>query len=249
MSSLTSYNGLQVLTPEPSASGGKAISDNFKALSTPLHTANPGTTDDKNSYFSAGSRWFNTATGVEWVCTDASVGSAQWKVTALWSASGSAIYYTGGKVGIGTSAPGAMLAVTSGPARDSTLVLNTTVNTRQIILSSNTTDNSIRWDSSAYGSSNVFSVGLDIGGNAGFAIFDETSGNSPLFIDNNDNVGIGTTSPSAQLEVVGTTSADSYILKPQSSAPSSPTAGQIYFDSSAGHFYGWDGTAWKQLDN
>jgi hypothetical protein len=32
-------------------------------------------------------------------------------------------------------------------------------------------------------------------------------------------------------------------------APSSPTAGQIYFDSGDSHFYGWNGSAWKQLDN
>jgi hypothetical protein len=31
------------------------------------------------------------------------------------------------------------------------------------------------------------------------------------------------------------------------SVPSSPTAGQIYFDGS--HFYGYNGSAWLQLDN
>jgi len=34
-----------------------------------------------------------------------------------------------------------------------------------------------------------------------------------------------------------------------SSAPSSPVAGQIYFSQDDSHFYGWNGSAWVQLDN
>jgi len=33
------------------------------------------------------------------------------------------------------------------------------------------------------------------------------------------------------------------------SAPASPAAGQIYFNSTDSHFYGYNGTAWKRLDN
>lgn len=37
-------------------------------------------------------------------------------------------------------------------------------------------------------------------------------------------------------------------LTPQSQ-PASPVAGQIYFDTNDSHFYGWNGSTWKQLDN
>ena len=32
-------------------------------------------------------------------------------------------------------------------------------------------------------------------------------------------------------------------------APSAPTNGEMYFNSSDNHFYGFNGTSWKQLDN
>jgi hypothetical protein len=38
-------------------------------------------------------------------------------------------------------------------------------------------------------------------------------------------------------------------IVPLSVAPSSPVAGQIYHNTGDHHFYGWDGSAWKQLDN
>lgn len=35
----------------------------------------------------------------------------------------------------------------------------------------------------------------------------------------------------------------------RSSAPTSPNEGRVYYNSTDKHFYGWNGTAWKQLDN
>jgi hypothetical protein len=35
---------------------------------------------------------------------------------------------------------------------------------------------------------------------------------------------------------------------PEPTAPSSPKEGQIYFNSTNKHFYGWNGSEWKQLD-
>jgi hypothetical protein len=34
----------------------------------------------------------------------------------------------------------------------------------------------------------------------------------------------------------------------QATSPASPTEGDIYFNSSDKHFYGWNGSEWKQLD-
>ena len=34
----------------------------------------------------------------------------------------------------------------------------------------------------------------------------------------------------------------------QDSAPQNPTEGQIYFNSTDSHFYGWNGKEWRQLD-
>jgi len=38
------------------------------------------------------------------------------------------------------------------------------------------------------------------------------------------------------------------VLVPQG-APSAPSEGTVYFDSSSHHFFGWNGSAWVQLDN
>lgn len=43
---------------------------------------------------------------------------------------------------------------------------------------------------------------------------------------------------------------DSIITLPNhSSAPSSPQSGSLYFNTTDFHFYGWNGSIWKQLDN
>ena len=38
-------------------------------------------------------------------------------------------------------------------------------------------------------------------------------------------------------------------LPNHSSAPSSPQSGSLYFNTTDFHFYGWNGSIWKQLDN
>jgi hypothetical protein len=55
MSTLTSYNGLQVVTPSPTGDGGLAINNNFKALSTHVSTLNPTVGNDSTQSFAVGS--------------------------------------------------------------------------------------------------------------------------------------------------------------------------------------------------
>lgn len=59
------------------------------------------------------------------------------------------------------------------------------------------------------------------------------------------NVGVGTRTPTVKLDVNGPMRAQ------QSTQPlcTAEIAGAIYFDSTASHFYGCTGTAWKRLDD
>jgi hypothetical protein len=47
-------------------------------------------------------------------------------------------------------------------------------------------------------------------------------------------------------EGIGTTQNNQFPVK--ESAPQNPVKGQIYFNSSDSHFYGWNGKTWVQLD-
>lgn len=69
------------------------------------------------------------------------------------------------------------------------------------------------------------------------------NGNTQMFLQSDGNLGVGTANPAAKLDVNGP------VRTAPGAAPSSPTAGTIYFDATTHHFYGYDGTAWKQLDN
>lgn len=82
----------------------------------------------------------------------------------------------------------------------------------------------------------------------------QNNGGSPLsVVDASGNAGIGTSSPTEKLEVVGTISGsilnvnDLARLKPRSAAPSSPTLGDIYVDSDSNELCFYDGTSWTGL--
>lgn len=78
--------GINILSPNPTGEGGLLINENFRTLSkrsvTTLSTRNPTTTDDYDSNYSVGSRWFNQTSLTEWVCISANSGElASWVKT------------------------------------------------------------------------------------------------------------------------------------------------------------------------
>jgi hypothetical protein len=96
MSTLIDYRGLQVVNPNPSGLGGRAINDNFKKLTTFITDVAPGTSDDSTAGFVVGSRWFAYAPGgesLEFICVGATPGAAEWSQTTV---------VTAGSIGLGT---------------------------------------------------------------------------------------------------------------------------------------------------
>lgn len=84
---------------------------------------------------------------------------------------------------------------------------------------------------------------------ADFLTFSPNKSGSALGIDATGNVGIGTTSPSAPLEVSSTTGG---VIMPrmttsQRNAIASPTDGEMVYDTDLNKFYGYANGAWTAL--
>lgn len=75
---------------------------------------------------------------------------------------------------------------------------------------------------------------------------DPSKWSTDLLINSSGNVGIGTTDPQRPLHI-----SDVMRLQPRNSAPTSPSEGDLYVDSSFHHIYCYTGSPrqWKQLDN
>lgn len=91
MPSLTTYRGLQVVTPDPTGDGGLAIQNDLKSLvdwspkSVWAQSADPGVNDDSTQSFYPGSLWLRTDTSPSklFVCQSSSAGAAVWKPVLL----------------------------------------------------------------------------------------------------------------------------------------------------------------------
>jgi hypothetical protein len=91
---------------------------------------------------------------------------------------------------------------------------------------------------------------------------DDNATSTAITIDSSENVGIGTTGPSTKLQVAGDITATAFAgsganltgidaATVATTAPSSPVAGDMWFDSTAGTtaMKVWSGTAWDQMSN
>ena len=107
---------------------------------------------------------------------------------SLIDSTGEVVRIDGGNVGIGTTSPSEKLSVSS------------TVSTK-ISIGGGTTQNGIRWE--AVSTANSFYLFNADFGTPGFGLYNVTTGATPLWIQNGGNVGIGTTSPNAKLELAG----------------------------------------------
>jgi hypothetical protein len=90
---LIDYKGLDIVTPDPTGEGGLVINDNFKNIADRIGPSNytaiadPTVNDDESAGYFVGSRWLNTATNTEFICSDNTTGAAVWVNPVATSAS------------------------------------------------------------------------------------------------------------------------------------------------------------------
>ena len=157
---------------------------------------------------------------------------------------------TNGNVGMGTLTPGNVLHVKANPSSTQTATIR--------IESGNSTSNS----SIAYysGGINRWEVGTGIALGAPYEIYDRVGGQTRFSITTSGaavfpsgNVGVGVTSPTEKLEISGAIKIQSggYTNLTNGATTPVPTggAGTMVFDTVNLHFFGWNGTSWRQLNN
>lgn len=103
--------------------------------------------------------------------------------------------------------------------------------------------NNLLFGKSAYGGSSYFYIGAS-GGSVNFV--DNTQSVVLASLSNAGLFGIGVTA-TALLDIAASTTARASLRIRTGVAPTSPNAGDIYFNGT--NFFGYNGSAWKQLDN
>ena len=145
-----------------------------------------------------------------------------------WTTTGPNIYYNTGLVGIG---------INTNP----TAVLELYDNIGYPFFKFVSEDNVYTtWQSDRTGVDD-YQIGID-GGNNRFNIANTTTGYYPITI-HGTNTGVGTWDPEAPLHIT-----DFMKLEPRSTAPSSPTKGMIYYDSTDDKLKVYTGSVWENLN-
>jgi len=134
------------------------------------------------------------------------MGAAPRAAWCQWSTNGGSIYYNGGAVGIGTASPSSYLHLFS-TADNVVLTLESQSSAAypRLLLKSYTR----QWEATSGGS------GASSGLSGAFYIYDRTYGGLTgvrLLINPSGYVGIGTTTPSHQLQVAGTIGAEEVLV-------------------------------------
>ncbi|MCE2506631.1 MAG: hypothetical protein J4F36_09250 [Nitrosopumilaceae archaeon] len=158
----------------------------------------------------------------------------------LWTQSGSNIYYNAGNVGIGTSSPERTLHIQGDVIR-----LDRDGNSPGVILT--------RWDGGYNNIWKSFIVGSDASGvnDGSFFIGDYgTATGGPttkrLVIDNDGNVGIGTSSPNSLLEINGYIELDTSAGTPPSAdCNAADEIGRMKMDSANDNLYVCSTNGWQ----
>ena len=149
-------------------------------------------------------------------------------IQSQWTTTGSNIYYNTGLVGIGIN-------------RNPTAVLELYDNQGYHFLKFVSADNVFTtWQSDRSGADD-YQIGIDAGNNR-FNIANTTTGYYPISI-HGTKMGIGTLNPEAPLHIN-----DFMKLEPRSTAPSSPTKGMIYYDSTDNKLKLYTGSTWETLN-
>ena len=185
--------------------------------------------------------------------------------TGIWIKEGDIIYYNNGNVGIGTSTPSGDLHIFDDDA--AWLEIETDSTTKWAISELRAPGGVFQLSfigSDAPGAGAIIgnTANIDVIAVNGLNIINEenshiaflTNGfafsDEKMRISSEGNVGIGTASPNEKLEVNGAIKVDDGGYSGITDGATTPVpaggAGTIIFLST--HFYGWDGSAWQQLD-
>jgi len=145
-----------------------------------------------------------------------------------------------GSVGIGTNGPISKLSNAANLASDGT---------------KRTGPSSINWRVEDYGG---YAIGIENTATGGSGLLVDAGNNSGtgatvahfvsnnaslMYIGENGNIGINNTTPARKLHIN-----DVMRLEPRTSAPGSPSEGDLYVNSTDHHIYCYLGGVWKQLD-